>query len=151
MEIFTLMCSVTSLVLAVASLIHTIHVYHETVIHDRKESTLNSYNILQEQAFDKLNLYTPAQIRDVAQNPKSKDYKIISGYIARIEHFCVGVNLKIYDRETVYELAHGYMDESVLLERIKPIIEKKNRNRENFYENIELVIKWMNQKTDKIK
>ena len=88
--------------------------------------------------------------REIAKHPTSKEYKEISGYIARIEHFCVGVNMKIYDRETVYQLAHGYLDGNGILDRINPIIARKNRNADtDYYENIHRVLNWMKQKSGK--
>lgn len=78
----------------------------------------------------------------------SPEYKTASGYIARLEHFCAGVNLGIYDRKTVYTLANGYLDSNVILSRINPIIEKKHRTAEkDYYENIHMVLAWM-QKMD---
>ena len=126
--------------------------YRKSIIHDRQQATLDAYNQLQDQAFDKLNLYSPAAIRKIAEEPKSEEYKIISGYIARIEHFCVGVNQNIYDRKTVYALAHGYLDGNMLQSRIEPIIEKKHINAtEDYYENIHTIIQWMKREESKSK
>lgn len=147
MELTTIITSIISAILAIASLVFSLYTYHKTLIHDRKQATLDAYNLLQEQAFDKLNTYMPADIRSIAQHPTSKEYKEISGYLARIEHFCVGVNTKIYDRETVYALAHGYMDSPILLKRIEPLIEKKNHGQEDYYENIHIMLAWMQKKS----
>ena len=147
MELTTIITSVISAILAIASLVFSLYTYRKTLIHDRKQATLDAYNLLQEQAFDKLNLYTPAEIRSIVQHPTSEEYKIVSGYLARIEHFCVGVNNDIYDKETVYALAHGYMDSKTLLNRIEPLIEKKNHGQEDYYENIHAMLSWMKQKS----
>ena len=129
--------SVMAIVISVLSGVFALYTFFWTVRRDRKQATLDAYNQLQDQAFDKLNLYSPAAIREIAEEPKSEEYKIISGYIARIEHFCVGVNQNIYDRKTVYALAHGYLDGNMLQSRIEPIIEKKHINAtEDYYENI---------------
>lgn len=103
---------------------------------------MEAYNRLQEQVLDHLNLYMPKQVEEIAKNPRSEDYKQISAYIARIEHFCVGVNQKIYDRRVVYELAQGYLD-SAIKNRIQPIIEKKNRSGHDYYANIHRFYEWM--------
>ena len=55
----------------------------------------------------------------------------------------------IYDKKTVYQLAHGYLDSNQVKNRINPIINRKNHNGEiDYYENIHKVLKWM-QKHDK--
>ena len=144
--------SVMAIVISVLSGVFALYTFFWTVRRDRKQATLDAYNQLQDQAFDKLNLYSPAAIREIAEEPKSEEYKIISGYIARIEHFCVGVNQNIYDRKTVYALAHGYLDGNMLQSRIEPIIEKKHINAtEDYYENIHTIIQWMKREESKSK
>ena len=124
--------------------------YRKSIIHDRQQATLDAYNQLQEQALDHLNYYVPTRVAEIAKDPRSEEYKKISAYIARIEHFCVGVNQKIYDRKTVYELAHGYLDSSIK-KRIEPIIEKKNKFGHDYYANIHQVYDWMDAETEKRK
>lgn len=135
-----------SVIAAVFSLI----TYRKSIVHDRQQATLDAYNQLQEQALDHLNYYMPEAIKEITKNPRSEDFKKISAYIARIEHFCVGVNQKIYDRKTVYELAHGYFDGG-LKTRIEPIIERKNRFGHDYYANIHEVYNWMEKETKKRK
>jgi hypothetical protein len=111
---------------------------------DRKQATLDAFNTLQGEVFDKLNLYSPSEISEIIKNTRSEDYKTVSALIARLEHFCVGVNTRIYDRRVVYKLAHGYLDGPVILDRINPVIDRKLRNaEEDYYENIHKVIEWM--------
>ena len=122
--------------------------YRKSIVHDRQQATLDAYNQLQEQALDHLNYYVPTRVAEIAKDPRSEEYKKISAYIARIEHFCVGVNQKIYDRKTVYELAHGYFDGAVR-DRIEPIIERKNQSGIDYYSNIHSVYGWMEEETQK--
>ena len=118
--------------------------YISGVRHDRKEATLNAFNTLQNEVFDKLNLLQPAEIAEIAKHNRSEEYKTVSGYIARIEHFAVGVKMKIYDRETVYKLAHGYLDGKQITSRIEPIIGRKQANAdEDYFENIHWLLDWM--------
>ena len=135
-----------SVIAAVFSLI----TYRKSIVHDRQQATLDAYNQLQEQALDHLNYYVPTQVAEIAKDPRSDAYKKVSAYIARIEHFCVGVNQKIYDEKTVYELAHGYLDGGIK-KRIEPIIERKNRFGHDYYANIHKVYAWMEQETEKRK
>lgn len=106
------------------------------------------YNRLQEQALDHINTYAPAQMKEIAKDAHAPEYKTISLYLARIEHFCVGVNQKIYDPKTVYEPAHGYFDGG-LKRRVDPIISQKNQSGEDFYANIHKVFVWMENETQK--
>ena len=152
MDTVSLVIAIISAVLAVASAGFSCFTYFCNVIHDRRRDTLDAYNTLQNEAFDKLNMMMPANIREIAENPRSDSYKTISGYVARIEHFCAGVNLGIYDRKTVYTLANGYLDGKAILSRINPIIEKKHRNAEkDYYENIHKVLAWMQKESEKQK
>jgi hypothetical protein len=135
-----------SVIAAVFSLI----TYRKSIVHDRQQATLDAYNQLQEQALDHLNYYVPTQVAEIAKDPRSDEYKKISAYIARIEHFCVGVNQKIYDRKTVYELAHGYFDGGLKV-RIESIIDRKNTFGHDYYANIHKVYAWMEAETEKRK
>lgn len=144
--------SIAAIALSVASGIFTLYSFLWTNRRDRKESTLEAYNRLQSEVFDNLNTYTPAEIRDICLNSKSAEYKTISGYLARIEHFSVGINENIYDRNTFYALAHGYFDGNQLRKRIEPLIEAKNhssKTNEVFYNDTISVLQWMDKKSNK--
>ena len=137
-----------SVIAAVFSLI----TYRKSIVHDRQQATLDAYNQLQEQALDHLNLYRPSNIKEIVKDRRSEEYKKLSAYVARIEHFCVGVNQNIYDRRTVYALAHGYLDGQVLKRRMEPIIDKKQLGAsEDYYENIHAVLSWMEKESQKRK
>ena len=132
-----------------ASGIFTFYTFRWTAARDRRQATLEAYNRLQAEVFDRLNTYPPAAIREMCQHTRSEEYKTVSGYLARIEHFCVGINQKIYDRETFYALAHGYFDAQIR-DRIQPMIDKKNvrNNRAKQYYNDTLqVLAWMDGKS----
>ena len=113
--------SAIAIIISVISGGFSLYTFIWTAKRDRKQATLDAYNQLQQQVFDELNLYRPSEIAEIAKNPRSPDFKVIGSYVARIEHFCVGVNQKIYDSKIVYELAHGYFDGLVKV-RIGPII-----------------------------
>ena len=141
-----LVISIASAIFALLSVVISWKIYRCTVVHDRKKDTLDAYNILQEQVFDKLNRIMPKEIAEIVRHPTSEEYKELSGYLARIEHFCVGVNQNIYDWETVYALAHGYLDGEQILSRISPLIDRKNRNGVDYYENVHSVLDRMNER-----
>lgn len=142
--------AVISIIIAIASVVFSIFTYYQNVIHDRKQATLEAYNRLQSEVFDMLNIYTPTEIRNICEDTKSNEYKILSGYLARIEHFCVGINEKIYDKNIFYTMAHGYFDGFLLKNRIDPLLESKNSGKtgtEIYYLNIYAVMHWMEKKS----
>lgn len=146
MELANIIVAVVAAVLSLVSIVFSVYTYRKALVHDRKQATLDAFLVLQEQAFDPLNHITPAEMRDISEDPRSARYKDVSGYIARIEHFCVGVNMGIYDRETVYALAHGYLD-MALSSRLDPILNRKSElSGQEYYENIKAVLSWMAQK-----
>lgn len=142
---------VISIVASIGALIVAVYTYRANVVHDRKQATLDAYNILQEQALDKLYVYMPKEIQQIAKNRRSETFKEIGAYVARIEHFAVGVNQGIYDEEIVYELAHGFLDGGIRT-RFKVVIEAKERESdEEFYPNIRLLLYKMDKESERRK
>lgn len=131
-----------AVILSLISVVLSYRTFAWTAKRDRRQATLDAYNQLQAQALDHLNKYKPAEMREFSKNINSLEYKTVSAYIARIEHFCVDVNMAIYDKDTVYELANGYLNGSIKL-RIEPIIDKKNRSKHDYYANIHKVYNFM--------
>ena len=149
MENIAIIVSIVSMAAAFASAIIAIATWLCTIRRDRKQATLEVYNRLQSEVFDAINTYTPAEITDICGDRKSAEYKTLSGYLARIEHFCVGLNEKIYDLDVFYAMAHGYFDGYMLRNRIKPLIESKHCGKggtEIFYTNIISVWDWMDKR-----
>lgn len=141
--------SVIAIALSVLSGGFALFVFLWTNRRDRKQATLEAYNRLQSEVFDKLNKYTPSQIQNICLDKQSVEYKTISAYLARIEHFCVGLNEKTYDKNTFYALAHGYFDGHQLRKRIEPLIVSKNQTgntKEVFYNDTISVLSWMKKK-----
>lgn len=144
--------SIAAIIISVVSGIFSLYAFIWTTRRDRKQATLDAFHTLQDEVFDKLNLIKPSEIKEIAKQPTSEKYKLLSGYIARLEHFCVGINTGIYDKNIVYQLAHGYLDSNTILNRIRPIIDKKNRSGErDYYENIHTVLQWMKKRGDRDK
>ena len=144
--------SIIALVISVISGIFALVSFLWTAARDRKQATLEAYNRLQSEVFDPINTYSPGEIEEICEDTKSMDYKILSGYLARIEHFCVGVNNKIYDDKVFYSLAHGYFDGHQLRKRIAPLVDAKNTSnfsKELFYANLYSIWDWMEEKAAK--
>ena len=79
----SLIIAIVSAVLAIVSAGFSCFTYFRNVIHDRRRDTLDAYNTLQNEAFDKLNKMKPANIREIAENPRSDSYKTVSGTAKR--------------------------------------------------------------------
>ena len=153
MDKVPLIVSAVSISLAIGSAVFSFITYVRNMRHDRKQATLDAFNRLQKQVFDQLNLISVARMQEIAADPHSEEYRIVSGYLARLEHFCVGVNQKIYDKKTVYALAHGYLD-GFVKSRIEPMLVQKNRRAEKqdtYYANIRKLLLWMDKENEKRK
>jgi hypothetical protein len=145
------MIDVISLVFSLCAAGFSVFTYWSNIVHDRKQATLEAYNQLQEQALDKLYVYMPKHLKEIVRNRRTEEYKLLSSYVARVEHFAVGVNKKIYDLDTVYELSHGFLDGGIRT-RIEILIGRKDEDfDEEFYQNVKLLYKKMDNRTKRIK
>ncbi len=112
-----------SLIIAVASFICSICTYFASLRRERRQATLDAYRELQTQVLDKLNCYTPKQVKEIAEDPRSAQYKTLSALLARCQHFAVGVNTGVYDFKVLQRLAGGYF--VWLYRKLEPLIQKK--------------------------
>ena len=144
LEIATFVLSIISILLAVISAVHSIYVYIQTVKHDKKQATLDAFNILQEQVLDKINLYSNSKIKEIAEDARSKEYKELTILMARIEHFSVGVNTEIYDLKIVKRLAGKHF--CMLFDKLRPMIEKKRKinKTDKHYDEFEKLVEELN-------
>ena len=120
--------------------------------HDQNQSTLEAINRLQIQVFDKLNNYAPDEIATYCSNRKCEEYKKLSGYVSRINHFAIGIKHKIYNRKLFYSLTTGYFDGDQITSRIIPIIENKNLHNNGkikYYGDTLELIEWMKKRSKK--
>ena len=132
-----------------ATLVFGVITYYRDSKRNAKKDTLEAYQLLQETTLSKINLWLPSEIRKATEDKKSDAYKELSGYLAEIERFCVGINVGIYDFNTFYELAHGYFDsdKGLLKPRLMPLLEVKLENaKEDYFVNLHKVWKRMERK-----
>ena len=135
-----LILSIIAVIISAISIIWSAGTHVQMLKRERKQATLEAYNRLEAEALEPLDKFEPKQIREISKNTRSEEYKTVSALIARVEHFCVGVNEKIYDADVLYQLAHGFLDGRIM-SRIQPMIDSKQKNAEEMYfENIEKVI-----------
>lgn len=134
--------SIVAIVLSVVSGCFAFYTFVWTARRDRKQATLDAYNVLQEQALDKLNECSSIEIKRIVEERNRDKYREISQHLARIEHFSVGVNTGIYDKRIVYEMAHGYLDIAIW-HKLQPVLEQKHKGEEEFYHNYRELVAWL--------
>lgn len=146
--------SILAFIVSFATFLFTVLVTYRGERREKKQATLDAINVLQEQVFDNLNTYTFGEIRDIAEkwsvSIEAKntyiennegtaeefweshheydsivdEYRKISGYLARIEHFALGVNTGIYDAKVTERAATTYF--VMLFNKMMPILSVKN-------------------------
>ena len=97
---------------------------------ERKQATIEAYNILQEQALDILNAkYSEKSVEEIAQNHRKEEfreeYKRIGTLLARCEHFAVGIEEETYDFDTLYRLSGKHL--WYLSKRFSSVIREKQK------------------------
>lgn len=115
--------SIIAIVISFVSGVFAVCTFVWTINRDRKQATLDAFNSLQNEVFDKINLLSKTDVKNIAKNPKDSKFTEYSQYLARIEQFCVGVGSKIYDYKITSKIAKNYLRN--VFEKSWPVIEKK--------------------------
>lgn len=115
--------SYISLAFSIGSVIFAFGTFVWTAKRDRKQATFEAFNRLQNEVFDKINLKSKIDVKNIAENPKSAEFTEYSQYLARIEQFCVGIAAKIYDYKITKKVAAKYLKD--IYHKSLPVIEKK--------------------------
>ena len=92
---------------------------------NRREATIHAFEELEKAVFLQDD-YTsaPAEAKKEAEEHKlGRAWKRGTEFLSRIEHFCVGVQAKAFDLDTLNRLAGGYFIKQY--ENWRPIIEQK--------------------------
>ncbi len=141
--------SITAALISIVSFGFSVWIYYAGLRRQRKQATLDAFNILQGQVLDKLNTYTKTGVREIAKNPRAEEYKELSALLARCEHFAVGVNTKIYDVKIVRRLAEKYF--VGLYDKMEPLIQKKREINKTakHYDEFEKLVKSVNRYQNK--
>ncbi len=125
--------SLAAMIISLISVIVSIAIYLLGIQRDKKQDTLDSFNLLQEQVFDKLNLITYSEITNICKKvdngsiddeTNSKYYELL-GYLARLEHFSLGVNTGIYDAKTAERAGTAFLVS--LRKKLLPVIELQEK------------------------
>ena len=125
--------SLAAMIISLISVIVSVAIYLLGIQRDKKQDTLDSFNLLQEQVFDKLNLITYSEITNICKKvdngsiddeTNSKYFELL-GYLARLEHFSLGVNTGIYDAKTAERAGTAFLVS--LRKKLLPVIELQEK------------------------
>lgn len=119
-----------SFAIALVSAGFSIVTYFTTVRYERKKATIEAINLLQNEVLDKFVSIKNENAHIIVENLDDarcrEAYNDCRALIARLEHFSVGVNRKIYDFSTLDNLVGIHF--VCLYKKIKPIIDEANKN-----------------------
>jgi len=118
-----------SLIVSIAALLITQYTQRKIDMRNQKQITIESFQKLQEEVLDKLVDLNRTNAKTIVENmeqPACKEaYNAYRTLVARLEHFSVGVNEKVYDYKIVCKLAGHHLVH--IYEIVKPIIDYANR------------------------
>ena len=123
---------------------YAVIVYFKGLKRERKQATLDAFNELQAQVLDELAKYSPNAIRMIADDRRKKEtkpkYNQLKTLIARIEHFAIGIEEKIYDFKTADKLAAEHL--IYLYNKVSPIIQaaRESAKGKNTYIHFEMLV-----------
>ena len=66
--------SIIAIAISIASVIITFYIFIWTLNRDRKKSTFDAFNLLQNEVFDKINLLSKTDVKNIAKNPKDSKF-----------------------------------------------------------------------------
>ena len=104
----------------------------------KKESTLDAYNELQKDVFDKLNKYNGP----ICAKRGTEKWNICTDYLAKIERFSVGINTGIYSIYVLNRLAGGFFIHEY--DKLSLIIQRKRIDKKvegGHYDEFEMTVK----------
>lgn len=137
----TIILTIVSIIVSLIALLHSIYLQQYL---SRKKATIEAFHILQNEVLDKLVFDEKENAELIVDNLNNQDcnkaYNDYKTLIARLEHFSVGVNQRIYDFKVVERLAGAHL--VFLYQKVKPIIDKSNEHtpdNHNFKEFVNLI------------
>lgn len=131
-----------ALIISFVALIFSVITFLFNAIHEKKKDTLDAFSALQSNALDGLYYYTEGQIKEISKSSnRAAEYKELSLYLSRIEHFCVGIRNGVYNKKIVNKLAGKHL--VPLYDKLTPLIEAKRRvpDAGDTYKNFEEVVR----------
>lgn len=135
------------------SVVVSISIYYVEICRKRKRDTLEAFQVLENQVFDPLSRYTFTEIEEVSdawteiklrsktfkereiglttkEEEQVRKYAELTGFIARIEHFSLGVNTGIYDAK-IAERGMTSFFVGTYRYKLEPLIKSKHSSPNN--------------------
>lgn len=114
---------IVALLVSILALLFSIVQFARDSSRKKKESTLNAYNALQYDAFEKLNKYVDMSTIEY----QSDAWEEITICLAQIENFSVGINTGIYSLKILNRLGGAFFIRQ--FEKLTPVINfKREKN-----------------------
>lgn len=144
------MTDVISIILSALAFALSLFTFISSTWNERKRNTIDEYIDMQNDLYQ-FYQYGKDEIEDFLDDRECEEYKALSSCLARIEFFATGINRKVYDFGTAYDLSHGYLDKA-LRSRIEYMLKMKNeyaKDSEVFYQNTQKLFARMDKKSRK--
>lgn len=133
---------IIALIISVLALLLSLVQFMRDTSRAKKESTINAFYVLQNEAFDPLNeLLIDKRVDTSAIELGSNDWRQITTSLAKIEQFSVGINTNVYSIKILNRVAGAYFIR--LYNSLEPIIAKKrsqNISNGNHYSEFQEVV-----------
>ena len=133
--------SIVSIALSVVAAVFSIWSFFAERNRARSEATIHSFDELSKNIFDKSDTdldtisqenakkFVQQHAAEKQDEEQKRQWDDITKKLALMEHFCVGINLKTYDKKALNAMAGNLMLK--LWENLQPIIEyKRSKNHE---------------------
>ena len=115
---------ITALIISILALGLSLFQFIRDASRQKKEATLNAYNILQDDAFSYLK-ELPKEKLDPPPQYHSPEYNRITNYLAKIEIFSTGINTGIYSIWILNRLSGAFFIHQ--FDRLTAIINEKRK------------------------
>lgn len=117
------MAGAVAAVVALITLIVNFRNRKRDALRIKKQATLEAVAMLQNEVFDEMQLYSEKDVRLASEDPQCEGYKHFSTMLARCDHFAIGVDMDIYDRDTAMRLCGDYL--WPMYKKFIPLVEQK--------------------------
>ena len=149
------MMDIVALCLSIAAFAFSLIQFYMERTRNRSEATIHAFDELEDSVFgtldyQKMNIErtltfhvmdAESTVKSTGENPLNKEWEQLTVYLARIEHFAVGVNSRVYDIGILRRMGKTYL--KTQWNKLLPIIEQKRRenNTTVIYSEFERMIK----------
>lgn len=134
---------IIAVILSTLALLFSIAQFSRDSLRQQKESTLNAYNALQYDAFEKLNKYVDMSTIEY----QSEEWEEITICLAQIENFSVGINTGIYSLKILNRLGGAFFIRQ--FEKLTPVINlkrEKNVSPGSHYDEFEKTVEMLRKR-----